>query len=497
MKVKNILLYVVASLSLSLTSCSSFLDVKPLDNIMEDELFSSVKGFNTAINGVYAELNTPEVYGENLSVGLVDVMAQYYNVSSAAEHNFRFYNTYNYGSAEYKAKGETIWQKSYSLISNLNAILVQSDKHESMLGDRYYGIFKGEALAMRAYLHFDLLRLFGSTYPEDQHVKVIPFVTLTDRSVEPLLTNQELLDKIIEDLLSAKVLLEKVDPIITEGVLNEDGNSNNYLNYRQYRMNYFAVMGQLARVYLWKGDKENANKYALEVIHAGQKEGNEIFPFVRSEAVLNRPGYPDRVFSTEVLFALYNDGRTNMYNKLFNYSLNASTILSFTGSSLVDPNGRVNMLYTNENDYRLKEHWGEETVSNTKRVYLKKFANVTDNNGVSNAYKFMMPLLRISEMYLIAAETASTLSESSAFYSQIQIHRGLPEKTFNSLEELSAALQNEYLKEFIGEGQTYFYFKRLRTAAIPSPVRPASDVVRMDKVHYIMPLPDSETSQRN
>jgi hypothetical protein len=481
---------------LGFSGCSNFLDVKPLDNIMEDQLFNSVKGFNTALNGVYIELNTPNVYGENLSVGLVDVMAQYYNVSSAGEHSFRFYNTYDYGNSSYKAKTEAIWQKSFSLVSNLNAVLEQSEKQKSMLGETYYGIYKGEALAMRAFLHFDLLRLFGSTYVEDLDKKVMPYVTNTDRKVQPLLTNKEMMEHILEDLLLAKSLLEKVDPILTQGVLNEDGPDNNYLTYRQYRMNYFAVCGLLARVYLWKGDPINANKYALEVIDLGQKQGDEIFPFVTPAAIFNRPGYPDRVFSTEVLFALYNDGRTNVYNKLFNYTLNTSSILTFTGS-LASPTGRVKQLYPDENDYRYKEHWKEETVSSAKVLYFSKFASVTDNNGVSNSYRYMMPLMRITEMYLIAAETAPTLSESTRYYNKIQVHRGLPEVSLGTVEELSAALQTEYLREFIGEGQAYFFFKRLQRTAIPSPVRPGVDVVKMDKVHYIMPLPDSETSQRN
>lgn len=496
MKIKNIILFSLSTLVIGFTSCSKFLDVKPLDSIMEDELFSSLKGFNTAINGVYIELNTPDLYGENLTVGLVDIMAQYYNVSSVADHTFRYYTAYEYGNSSFKSKSEQIWRKSYYLISNLNTIIEQSDKHKNMLGSTYYSLFKGEALAMRAFLHFDLLRLYGSTYSEDIDNKVLPYVTNTTRPVEPLSSNKETLNQITLDLLAAREHLAQVDPILTNGVLNEDGVDNNYLNYRQYRMNYFAVTGLLARVYLWQGDKINANKYALEVINLGQQEDNEIFPFVSASAIMNRPGYADRLFSTEVLFALYNDGRTNMYNKLFNNTLNTTSILTFTGS-LSSASGRVKLLYPNENDYRYKEHWKEETVSNTKVLYFSKFAGVSDNNGVSNAYRYMMPLMRISEMYLIAAETSSTLAESAMYYNKIQVHRALPEVTFNSTEAMSTALQNEYLREFIGEGQSYFYFKRLQTAGIPSPIRPGIDIIRMDKVHYIMPLPDSEISQRN
>lgn len=496
MRIRNILFFVMTVILMGISSCSKFLDVKPLDSIMEEELFTSVKGFNTALNGVYIEMNAPEIYGENLTVGLLDVMAQYYDVTTAPEHSFRFYNTYDFTNVNYKGKIESIWQKSYSLISNLNALVLQSDKQKNMLGDTYYGIFKGEALAMRAFLHFDLLRLFGSTYSDQENVQAIPYMTDADRGVQPLLTNKLVSDSILNDLLRAKDLLFKVDPILADGVLNVDGEKNNYLNYRQFRLNYFAVCGLLARVYLWKGDPQNAFKYAKEVIEVGQNSENEIFPFVTEQAVLNRPGYADRVFSTEVLFSLYNSGRTNVYNRLFNYTLNPSSILTFTGTT-TNEEGRIKYLYKNENDYRLKAHWDESTVASSKVLYFNKFSNVSDNNGVSDIYKYMMPLIRISEMYLIAAETANSLEEATGYFNIIQVHRGLPEVSFFSNQELQDALEGEYLKEFIGEGQMYFYFKRLQKTNMPSPVRPRIDVVQVDKVHYLMPLPDSETSQRN
>ena len=105
--------------------------------------------------------------------------------------------------------------------------------------------------------------------------------------------------------------------------------------------------------------------------------------------------------------------------------------------------------------------------------------------------------MRISEMYLIMMETATDLTEATHYYNILQVHRGLPEGNISSEAELQELIQNEYLKEFIGEGQTFFYFKRLRMTSIPSPIRPGIDKMPMDKTFYVMPLPDSEISQRN
>lgn len=479
---------------LIMESCNSFLDVKPQDNILEEQVFSSVDGFNVGINGVYSDLNQNALYGANLSGGMLDVMAQYFDLSNR-EHIFAQYPNYDFANDEYKSRIESIWSRAYELIANTNAVLYHADDKKAMLGDIYYGIYKGEGLALRAFLHFDLLRLFGSNYLEDQNQEVMPYMTQHERKVQPLLSNKELVNFVIKDLLDAKELLTHVDPILTKGVLNFDDPNTNKLNYRQYRMNYFAVCGLLARVYLWAGDEQKAKEMALEVIQKGQITGSETFPWITTDAVNNRGDYPDRIFSTEALFALYNTNRISIQNLQYNYTLNQFQLLTFIGNVA---EGRVPVLYPNENDFRRKLHWAQR-VNNTSNeiLYFTKYLDVTDTEGISNTYRYMFPLIRISEMYLIAAETATTLDESAEYINKINIHRGLPEITLSSSDELNLVIENEYLKEFLGEGQSFFYFKRKQMTSIPSPSRPGVDRVPMQKGYYKFPLPESETSQRN
>ncbi|MFZ4262764.1 RagB/SusD family nutrient uptake outer membrane protein [Sphingobacterium sp. HJSM2_6] len=484
----------VSTVFLITISCNKYLEVKPQDNILESQVFSSINGFNLAINGVYSELNDQTLYGANLTYGLLDVMAQLYNLTER-EHIFAPYITYEYSNSEYKSIIEAIWNNAYKFIANLNTIVYHTDLQQAMLGEQYYGIFKGEALACRAMLHFDLLRLFGSSYENEKDALVLPYMTLNSRKVEPLLSNEEIIEKIIQDLLLAKDLLEPTDPVLKEGALNLDNPVSNLLNYRQYRLNYFAVKALLARAYLWKGDTQSAKKYASEVIEEGQKKGNEIFPFVTQDAVTNRPNFPDRIFSTEVLFALYNTSRINVQNMGFSNALAPIQILTFVGS-LSD--GRVPQLYPNENDFRRKLHWEQKVAGGgTEVLYFTKFLDVTDGNNVSLAYRYMYPLIRISEMYLIMAETSDNLNDAEKYINILQTNRGLPDVSLNSGSELNDFILNEYIREFIGEGQIFFYFKRLQKENIPSPIRPGIDLFPMEKNYYAFPLPESETSQRN
>ena len=68
----------------------------------------------------------------------------------------------------------SIWEKSYNLIANINKLLENCEKYRDVLSDEYYQLIKGEALALRAYLHFDIFRLFGPLYESNNNVTKLP-----------------------------------------------------------------------------------------------------------------------------------------------------------------------------------------------------------------------------------------------------------------------------------------------------------------------------------
>ena len=98
----------VTGLVMLLVSCNSWLDVDPEDRIMENSLFKDKEGFMTALNGVYSDMNKSSLYGRNLTVGMIDVMAQYYNCN-ISEHSFLTYMEYSYDGSVYKGQFDAIW----------------------------------------------------------------------------------------------------------------------------------------------------------------------------------------------------------------------------------------------------------------------------------------------------------------------------------------------------------------------------------------------------
>jgi len=241
---KTIFILKSSFLALSLiaaVACESWIDVEPTDRLSEDKVYSTQKGFLQALNGVYAEMNNNTVYGGHLSVGVIDVLAQYYDGGSENSYTYYYYPRYDYTNTGVKNTFSNVWSKMYSLISSANIILEKCEQTD-VLPSQYQKMIKGEALAMRAMFHLDLLRLFGPVMSENAHEMAIPYVTVADQNIQDFLTADVVIDRIIHDLTEASGLLQSSDPVLTDGVKHtpDDGDNLDFC-YRQYRMNYFAV----------------------------------------------------------------------------------------------------------------------------------------------------------------------------------------------------------------------------------------------------------------
>lgn len=485
-------LYNCFILTFLVSSCESWINVEPDDRLTEDMVFSSQKGFLQALNGIYAEMNDASVYGGNLSVGIIDVLAQYYDGGPDNTYSYYYYSRYDYTATAVKNTFAAIWAKMYSLISSAN-IIIEKCNQTSVLSESYRKQIKGEALALRAMLHFDLLRLFGpvasqpsslDTQPsslDTQPSVAIPYVTVADQTIQDILPADEVMKHILADLTEASQLLEDADPLLTQESLPQLGDD---AGGSQYRLNYFAVQVLLARAYLWNGDKAAALDIATATIDRAQT----LFPFTTTAAASG--AYPDRMFSSEVLFSLYNTSRINVYRKYFAATLDPRRILSFAGT--LDA-GRVPELYDSQNDLRYRM-WAASAEGDNDLIF-NKYEDVTLNDGSTEGYCYMMPLIRLSELYLIAAECESDEEQALSYLNTLRNHRGCPDLHPTTPEELLAAITSEFRKETIGEGQMFYFYKRHAMQNIPNGSAMTGDM-NMQLKNYVVPIPDSETDNR-
>ncbi len=501
MKIKNIFKNIAPAIAVlfSASSCSDWLKVDMEDGIMEETLFEDNEGFLVALNGIYTNLNT--VYSSFLGMGAVDVMAQYYNVQRNSDHPYHIYASYGYDDNSFDSSSGSVWTTMYALIANVNILLEHCDEEGSAVNSRYYSMVKGEALALRAMMHFDMLRFYGPIYSDQtSSQKSIPYLEkANNKEMLPVLSAKEAIDKVINDLKEASALLEN-DSIRTYGVSaseSEEPNRNNDFRYRQYRLNYYAVQGLLARAYMWIGDKTEAYNTASALL----SEVNEknVFPWVSGSDATNQSA-PDRLFGSEVMFGLYNTSRINLYNSMFNSSREGNA-LSFTGG-ISGSDSKLETFYGegSTTDYRRKM-WesvieennpaeGEDENETTASSYFLKYEDVE----LENSYRYMIPLMRISEFYLMIAECTSDLEEAAAAINEIRLHRSVADVR-PSAENLKDHITKEFAREVIGEGQLFFYYKRNAMEQMISGTS-ATEPFNMELSDYVVPLPTVETNKR-
>jgi starch-binding outer membrane protein, SusD/RagB family len=314
-----------------------------------------------------------------------------------------------------------------------------------------------------------MLRLFGPVYSVGASQPAIPYYTAANGQSQPILTSAEVLAKILEDLTAAGSLLAN-DAVIQSGVVRQ-ADPDFYTGQRNQRLNYFAVKALMARVYLWGGNNKEAHDAALAVL----TEGEQWFPWLPYTAIINN-SLPDRVFSTELLFAIYNRGLYKNYTSFFSPALTETRLLAPESTNL------RNTFENNENDWRYPTTWRQ-----TNKPYRTFFKY--EDISAYQAWGYLQPMIRKSELYYILAETETDAVKARTWLNTVRNNRGLSNLSANA--SLAVEIAKEYRKEFYGEGQLFFYYKRTNTPSIPDAMTnaPRTPV-------YVVPLPLSETLPR-
>lgn len=449
--------------------CSEWLDVRPYDKIAEDDLLSTEEGYMKLLNGIYIELNRDMLYGAALSVEMIEIMGGAYVIGTdnSVWGNYRDLSEYKYGTVYWRARLAETWNKAYAMILNCNLLLNRIDSDKPLFTGDNYNIVKGEALALRAMLHFDMLRIFGPVYsrhPEQASIPYYKAYSVVPQDVKPA---SEIASLIWHDLMESRILLGN-DPI----------RSGSSPDYRNLRLNYYAVTALAARAALYFGDTAHAFRFSREVIQSADKG---IFTFVDKSLVTGSPDDPDRIFSSEVIFALSHSQR----NILFKNYHDPSRIPNFVFR--MDNDLMNNLIFGgglstggNQDDYRYRVNW----VATGANRYFYKYSDMNDTGNIRNT---MIPMIRLGEMYLIAAESCSeNLADGLPYVNALREGRGV-----SALQELTKEnLQYEYIRELYGEGQIFYMYKRMFTPVLFSSL-PEGQIQPEDKI-FAVPLPDSE-----
>lgn len=473
MKKINILL--TGLLAVSLSSCKDFLDVEPSNQGDSKVSIQTPTDAKVMMNGIMRNMTSSDYYGRNFLL-YGDVKGGDFTIVMNGRGNDALY-TYNMNPTTSSYSG--FWTQIYFDILQTNNLLEGIANVEAQTPNAGFNIYKGQALTARALMYFDLVRLYGKSYNHDKASFGVPnIVTTIPVTAQPRrATVEENYKQILDDLKAAAPLLSKdVNTVTTKGYLN-----------------YYANMALQARVYLYMGDNVNALKAAEEVI-----KSNKYTLYTNANWVTSWKAQ----FGSESIFEL---GIFPNESDLGTASLGFYMRRSGHGATnalgwFVASTPFIARLNQDPTDIR-KGIMSYDETSTTRLGALYKYSGgvLLEGDGKSTVTAVNIKVIRLSEVYLIAAEAALTIDKTLAATYLNAIRKrspGLPEATAANIT-LDMIL-DERSKELYGEGHRFFDMIRLNKSiayddalsGLPFTFRP--NPVTREFAKTLLPIPQSE-----
>jgi hypothetical protein len=437
----------VLSLSAALiTACSNFTDIDlPSSQLSSGAVFEDRSTAEAAMTDIYSNIRekgllTGSRSGLSNQLGLYADELEYYGLSGTAQANF--YNNALLASA---SEISELWNSSYNQIYAANSV-VEGVAKSSSLTDLEKQQLTGEALFVRALIHFYLLNCFGP----------VPFISTTDykeNSAVSRMPKAEVYKMIKKDLEDAAGFLPTA-----------------YIGGERARPNRSAAKALLARVCLFMGLWEEASDNA--------------------SAVLNQTDLYQWPLSNEGVFL--KEGTTTIWQLM--PSIAGSN--TYEGNNFIFLQGpppsaaiAADLLNAFSNDDLRRKNW------------LK---SVTDGSGVwYHAYKYKKQsptassaeysvVLRTAEQYLIRAESRAHFSDligAKEDLNKVRNLAGLQNTAAQTADEIiDAVLLERRLELFTEFGHRFFDLKRTgRLDIVLLPVKPQWETFK-----GLLPLPQSE-----
>lgn len=245
---KNIIKISLAALTVfvSLTSCERNLDQISSINEDQDQAMTRPESFRQALDGAYTALKGAGYYnGDTGSQLIMGDLTTDNLIRTASGRNSNFAaSNFEFSSDNSQTTG--LFSAAYLVISRANFVL--SYLNNGVLSGTQKSNMEAEARALRAIVHFDLVRAYSQIPTQSAGAKnsigiyysetYSPLSTTSSRN----LTVDQVYDKVIADLLFA-----------ADNITQNDADKG--------RLSKASIYGLLSRVNLYKGDYANTIKY--------------------------------------------------------------------------------------------------------------------------------------------------------------------------------------------------------------------------------------------
>lgn len=457
---KRILNYkalLVIVLLVTMGSCKkSFVELNPPTSLTPAQALGTEADLLVALRGAYSGLRGVDFFGRSLPVW-GDIMADNAYQSALNTNRYTFFNDYNNTTKGATATDGNVlgfWTSAYGVILRCNNII-----NSSVASNPNVDEYKGEAYAMRALSYFQLVRYFAKPYTDDPSALGVPIVTTYDPELKPARSKvSEVYALMIADLNKAYTLMTTA----------KFTNSSQFSKY--------AAKALQAKVYLTMGDKTNAKTAALDVI--------------------NNSGFTSLTAANHASYWAGVTFRTDKLETLFEVSSDAISNLSFDELSYIYSQAGnygdllcADDLYASysANDVR-KALYPTGTRAGVPAVFVNKYP--TFNPDPSDK-----KVLRLSEMYLIAAEASLPANEVDAlnYVNYVTSRRGA-DPIVSTGAQLFEDIITERRKELAFEGDRFLDMQRLKRDIVRSANYPStSRTVPYSVYRRLFPIPQSES----
>lgn len=402
------------------SSCKkTFLDRRPYDSVASDIAITNVSDMQAALSGAYSNMLSANLYGRSIPL-FGDLVADNVYISTINSNRYLDFFQINYTVVDANAQG--IWQSAYSTILRANNVI-----NSSIQGNAEIDQLRGEALAIRALMYFELVKFYAKPFTVDPNGTGVPVILEYNPALKPQRnTTAEVYTRIEQDLTQAISLMTK------------NKSSGFFTKY--------AAKALLARMYEYKANWTGALTTAQDVINnSGYSllQLNEVQSFWQNNT--------DRDDKKEVLFEVVFDANNNIGNNSLPYFFDQSGY----GDALAAES--FYNLFSNT-DVRKSLF----IVGSPIRGATVKVVNKFPNSG--SADKDEAKVIRMSEVYLIAAEAAYQTNNETLAKTYLNAVATRRDPGFTGYTSTGAALLNDILlerrKELAFEGHRYWDLAR-------------------------------------
>lgn len=457
---------------LTLASCQRFLDWPPTDSASAETSITSVSDAEIMLTGVMNKLTSSSYLGRNMFMYADTKGGDLCIVSAGRGMDAMFKFNQSASGTNYSG----FWQQGFNVILQINNIIENVEALEAEGASGFDNIL-GQAYTLRAMVYFDLVRLYGRPYNYQKTSWGVPNITtrIDAGAKEVRVTVETNYQQIVSDLKKG------------EGLISKSVN-NGFINY-------YGNKALQARVCLYMDNYAGALAAAEEIINSNVYKLYENSEWVSSWS---------KMFGTESIFELIMDDTTTGLgsSSLGGYYARYKDYGNVLGYFVNSTNFIENILGEDPTDIRWGVYTYDET-STTRMGCCYKYLGGVDKpgDGKSQAGNVNIKVIRLSEIYLIAAEAAlETGSKSKAASYLNKIRRRSPGLAPATESTVSVdMILNERSKELQLEGHRFFdMMRRNKTITFDDEMDPAAGAYQrghtIDRTSYltVLPIPQRE-----